>query len=226
MRAPTTTLQRLSAARRIADEAERLGIREYQPAPRMMFEHLGAALADATLQAGVNYRTVVQGRIERIVQHFPHAAALPGLVAIVEEGGVPDLLQWNHPVKIGRFVALVRLLDIHDVAHTKALRGWLQREDARQRLLAIHGVGPKTCDYLCCLVGIDGVAVDRHVRAFANAAGVTLSDYDSLRHAFSFAADLLNISRRDFDSWIWRQFSSAPEENLVPAVEIAPRRRA
>jgi endonuclease III len=34
---------------------------------------------------------------------------------------------------------------------------------ARQILLGLQGIGPKTCDYLGCLVGIDCIAIDRHI---------------------------------------------------------------
>jgi hypothetical protein len=64
-------------------------------------------------------------------------------------------------------------------------------------------------DYLACLVGIESIAVDRHVRAYARRAGVESQDYDFLREVFCGAADLLSLSRRAFDGWIWRKESGA-----------------
>ncbi|MEJ0023255.1 MAG: hypothetical protein WDN76_07345 [Alphaproteobacteria bacterium] len=50
-------------------------------------------------------------------------------------------------------------------------------------MLAINGVGPKTYDYLACLVGVDCIAVDRHIKAFASAAGVSANSYETLSAA-------------------------------------------
>jgi hypothetical protein len=59
-----------------------------------------------------------------------------------------------------------------------------------------------------CLVGMDSVAVDRHVRAFARRVGVLEDDYDFLKTVFCYAADLLSVSRRQFDAWVWHRESS------------------
>jgi endonuclease III len=97
---------------------------------------------------------------------------------------------------------------MQQIGTTNELKLWLNRSDARDHLLSLHGIGPKTYDYLCCLVGIDCIAVDRHVRTFANEAGVAITDYDQLKSVVSYAADLLGMSRRDFDAWIWRTVSA------------------
>ncbi|TOO24339.1 hypothetical protein CGH40_22920, partial [Vibrio parahaemolyticus] len=76
--------------------------------------------------------------------------------------------------------------------------------DFCNELQTLNGIGPKTVDYMKCLVGIDSVAVDRHIKSFAKAAGIERFDYDFLRDVFCSAADLLSISRRSFDSWVWR----------------------
>jgi endonuclease III-like uncharacterized protein len=88
------------------------------------------------------------------------------------------------------------------------LKLWLVQDEARENLLSLQGIGPKTYDYLCCLVGIDCIAVDRHVRTFANEAGVYINDYDRLKSVVSYAADLLGMTRRDFDAWIWKTISA------------------
>jgi hypothetical protein len=204
---PTTVLEHLRLARRIADHADRLGIRSFPAISAAPFGHLGAVLADSVLQAGLNYRTVVRRRVERIQSQFPEAAVLSGIMAVVEREGAGYLLLWNHPTKVERFLSLASLLSGHGIETTDELAHWLRLRDSRDCLLELNGIGPKTCDYLCCLVGIDCVAIDRHVRAFAFEAGVRAGDYDSLKLAVSYAADLLGIDRRDFDSWIWRTIS-------------------
>lgn len=204
----STILEELTYARRIADYADGLGVHHVPVKPRVASDHLGAALADAVLQAGVSYRTVVRTRIDRIHSRFPEAATLSGLITILEQQGAADFLLWSHPTKTLRFESLIQLLATQGVGTTFELKCWLNRSDTRKHLLGVHGIGPKTCDYLSCLVGIDCIAVDRHVRTFAREAGVTISDYDRLKSVVSYAADLLAMTRRDFDAWIWKTTSA------------------
>jgi hypothetical protein len=169
---------------------------------------MGAALADSVLQAGVSYRTVVSTRIKRIHLYFPEAATLSGLCSVIERRGAADFLSWKHPTKVNRFMSLTQLLTTESVETTFDLRHWLSRESARSLLLHLHGFGPKTFDYLCGLVGLDCIAVDRHIKTFASEAGVAVTDYDGLRTIISYAADLLDMRRRDFDAWVWQLVSA------------------
>jgi 3-methyladenine DNA glycosylase/8-oxoguanine DNA glycosylase len=205
---PSLVLEQLSFARRIADYADSLGVDRSPVTLREASDHLGAVLADAILQAGLSYRTVVRMRIDRIHSQFPEAATLPGLLTLLEQHGAAEFLLWNHPIKMSRFISLTQFLALQNIGTTVELKLWLNRNDARELLLSLHGIGPKTYDYLCCLVGIDCVAVDRHVRTFANEAGVLISDYERLRSVVSYAADLLGMPRRDFDAWIWQTVSA------------------
>lgn len=205
------TVEALVLARQIASYARSRGFDEVADHCRPASNHLGAALADSILQAGLNYDTVVRARVERIVKLFPQAACMSGIVAIIRQGATSDFLMWKHPTKIGRFIDLALLLQENGVTEAAELRHWLQKKSSRGKLLGISGVGPKTVDYLACLVGVDCIPIDRHVRMFAQDAGVRVENYDSLKLAFSYAADLLEISRRNFDRWIWqtaRQFSA------------------
>lgn len=201
-------LEQLSFARRIADHADRLGVHRLPATSRAASDHLGAVLADAILQAGVNYQTVVRVRIMRIETQFPETATLRGLIALIERDGAGDFLLWKHPTKVMRFVSLAKFLAMRRIETTVELRRWLCLSSARQHLLGLHGIGPKTCDYLCCLVGIDCIAIDRHIKTFVSEAGVCVSDYECLKSVVSCAADLLGMSRRDFDAWIWRTISA------------------
>jgi hypothetical protein len=201
-------LDQLALSRRVADYAASLGFVGPREPVRSSCDHLGAVLADAILQAGLNYRSVVLTRVERILRDFPDAATMPGLLSLIAESGAGYFLLWNHNIKTERFVALVTFLSDEGIRSTSELRSWLSHRDSRNHLLGLHGVGPKTFDYLCCLVGIDCVAVDRHVRLFACEAGISVSEYDQLKAIISHAADLLGARRRDFDAWIWQTISS------------------
>lgn len=209
-------LDELACARRIADYANELGVSHCPTTLRVASDHMGAVLADAVLQAGLSYRSVVHMRVKRIYALFPETSTLAGLRRVLEADGVADFLLWNHHVKASRFVALVELLTAQNLNTTEQLRVWLSNKESRTNLLELHGIGPKTYDYLSCLVGLDCIAVDRHVRTFATEAGVSIRSYDQLKSVVSFAADLLEITRRDFDAWIWQTISarSLPEEQM------------
>jgi hypothetical protein len=56
-------LEQLIFARQIADHAHRLGVLRMPLSSRPASDHMGAVLADAILQAGVNYQTVVRVRM-------------------------------------------------------------------------------------------------------------------------------------------------------------------
>lgn len=203
----------LARARQVATHAARLGIVVTAIPCRPASCHLGAVLADAVLQAGLNYRTVVRPRVHRIQTNYPNAARLSGIKAIVEEGAVCEFLLWKHLAKVSLFIRVAGLLSEHYVEDTSDLREWLPQRPARERLLDLHGFGPKTYDYMCCLVGIDRIAVDRHIKSFANAAGVSADDYDDLQAVVSCAADLLGVRRRDFDAWIWSRQAAEVNEH-------------
>lgn len=203
-------LQTLALARRVADYALSAGFEQGDCQARPTVSHLGAALADCILQAGVNYRTVVEPRVERIVRVYPETATLPGLKELVLAGTVPDYLRWKHQTKISRFMSLFHVIELHEVQSASELQHWLLDEDWRSDLLGISGIGPKTVDYLACLVGLDCVAVDRHVKFFAEKAGVDVDGYEPLKMIFTYAADLLGASRRGFDLWVWSFMSASP----------------
>lgn len=124
----------------------------------------------------------------------------------------------HHHTKVSRFVCLAELLRNEGVDDFEELRAWLRNPACREKLRAIHGVGPKTVDYLCGLVGLDFIAVDRHIKTFASDAGVEAGDYDFLQVVVSYAADLLGVSRRHLDASIWTYVSTqkaTPEETSL-----------
>lgn len=201
-------LSALSSARLVVQLAQEKGVVRHNTRCREPSYHVGAILADAALQAGLNYRTVVKVRIDKIVLEFPEAATLSGTFKAIASIGVAEFLQWRHHTKLSRFVCLAELLRNEGIDDFHELRTWLHNPSGREKLRAIHGVGPKTVDYLCGLVGLDFIAVDRHIRTFASDAGVKAADYYFLQTVVSYAADLLGISRRHFDASIWTYVSN------------------
>ena len=193
----------LYAARCVADHAVRAGLLSSRVSYRPVYHHMGAVLADSVLQAGLNYEKVVKPRIASILETFPHASTVNTLIEVIEIEGSPKFLRWEHSEKIARFDSLVTFVSEARIKNTRELREALRDDRFRSDIQRVRGVGPKTVDYMACLVGVDCIAVDRHVRGFAESVGLEDGSYDYLRDVFSFAADLLSISRREFDASIW-----------------------
>ena len=208
----SNVLEALASARQIANHAESLGV-AVDPAPRRCTaDHLGAVLADAILQAGLNYRTVVKPRVSRIESKFPCSARISGVMAIIDAGILSNFLLWSHPEKLNRFVGLSNIIYRNGVDESSEFAEWISGSSARDQVLSISGIGPKTFDYLCCLVGLDRIPVDRHIKGFVGEAGVFVSGYENIQEVVSYAADLLGLSRRDFDAWIWRYRVSSADQ--------------
>lgn len=204
----------LRAARRIADHAVRTGVLGSRVSCRPAYQHMGAVLADSVLQAGLNYAKVVKPRIATILRTFPHATTMKILIGVIEQEGSPKFLQWEHREKVSRFDNLVEFMAEAEIDSTSELCTALLDKDFRVDIQNLRGIGPKTVDYMACLVGVDCIAVDRHIRGFAELAGLEDDSYDYLRDVFSFAADLLSIPRREFDASIWRYQSEQTTRQL------------
>ena len=208
----------LVAARKVADFASTEGLFDNTLSQRTICQHMGAILADAALQAGLRYSTVVLPRVNQILRKHPSANTIGALVQIIESGDTGDFLQWSHHQKIARFEHMVKFLDSKGVQKVSDLRHNLKNDKFNKDIQMINGVGPKTVDYLACLVGIESIAVDRHIRTFAKRVGVDVEDYGYLKNVFCYAADLLSISRREFDSWIWQIESTKRSPQLTLAI--------
>lgn len=204
----SSTVQMLVAARRVADYAKELGADLDRHEIRPAYDHMGALLADSILQAGLNYNSVVRPRITAILTHYPNQSRTSQLLDLVHQGETATFLNWTHTEKVSRFDALVIFLSDCSVEHIDDLRECLLDPAFIVSLRDVRGIGPKTVDYMGCLVGLDSVAVDRHVRTFAKRVGVMEDDYDFLKAVFCYAADLLAVSRREFDAWVWQRESS------------------
>ena len=201
----------------MADFASSQGVPATYVVQRSTYKHAGALLADAVLQAGLSYRSVVMPRVGRILKEFPDADRVSALRYLVEKGSTAHLLNWQHRTKIERFERLVCFLHRAKVDTTDDMRTVLKSEPFCADLQSLNGVGPKTIDYMACLVGIESIAVDRHIRTFALRSGVDNDAYEFLKNVFCFAADLLSISRREFDAWVWSREASrqSPQLNFV-----------
>jgi endonuclease III len=171
------------------------------------YDHIGATISDAILQAGTTYETVVRPRVERILADYPEANTTSRFLDLLLREGAKSVLSWNDNEKPLRVIHLTGFLWRHGIETEEQLREWIEEESNIEKLLSIKGVGPKTVDYLGMLVGRATVAVDRHLIRFLQRAGVSVTSYAEAREILNEAADILGIDRRRFDQTIWHRMS-------------------
>ena len=175
--------------------------------PIFTYEHMGAITADAVLQAGLRYDTVVAPRVRFICERYPEAKSLNGLLCVVAKIGASRLLKWSHPEKPRRFRELLRVLRSAQIDTAYDLRLWLFLKDSRNKLTSICGIGPKTVDYMGCLVGLESVAVDRHLLRLLQQSGIDVKKYEEAKEIFMYASKLLSVQPRVLDHSIWLYLS-------------------
>jgi hypothetical protein len=117
------------------------------------------------------------------------------------------MLCWEHPQKPARLFTLAQHLAEGQVDTEEQLARWLSLSENCNALARISGIGPKTIDYLKVLSGSSAVAVDRHIRTVAVAAGVSNTSYVHVQKVIAFAADFLGVSRVSLDASLWTHLS-------------------
>lgn len=170
-------------------------------------DHVGAILADATLQAGLNYGAVVVPRIRRVVQEYPSAATVSGLLVLLASTSTAEVLGLKNTRKCRTFRELAELLGAERVEIATELRQWLDKPGTRAKLLRVHGVAVKTAAYLRLLLGLPGIAIDVHLRRAAADVGVTGSD-EELERLFTRAAELSGMPLAVVDGSLWQRSSN------------------
>ncbi|MFQ5924208.1 MAG: hypothetical protein ACE5M4_15325 [Anaerolineales bacterium] len=171
------------------------------------YEHMGATIADAILQAGTNYATVVKPRVNAILNTYPDARTTSAFRDLLEGVGAKEVLSWTDDEKPNRVMALTEFLLAEGIDSEEDLRTWISSDENLERIQVVHGVGPKTADYLRILVGIQTAAVDRYVYRLIEEAGLGTLSYEEAREILNTAADSLEVERAVFDQSIWKYMS-------------------
>jgi hypothetical protein len=185
------------------------------------YGHVGAILADAVLQSNNNYERNVRHRIARIREEYAHETNLEDLKRLLQQVTAQEFLKWNGTRKPRTFCDLVDLFKREGVNTEKDLQEWLQQEGSSAKLRAIRFIGPKTVDYFKILVGLPNAAMDRHLFAFLERAGIEVGhNYERGQEIIHSAADLMELNRAHLDHSIWRYMSSGAK-----AVPNCPARR-
>ncbi len=163
---------------------------------------MGATITDAILQAGINYKTVVQPRVQDLRDKHPEAQTTSGFGQLLERESPEKLLRFGGR-KPQLILEITRFFENQGIQTESDLRTWLQEPSHVDRLKQIKGIGDKTADYFGILVGIQSVAIDVHIRAFLGEAGLGQCPYDEAKQIVSLAADALGVSRAVLDHSIW-----------------------
>lgn len=177
-------------------------------------DHIGALFTDAILQAGVNYRSVVRPRVESVLIRFPKANTVSAFSNVLDNYGISKVLNWNNAEKIRRMHDLVSFCKFHSIETALELTAFLNDKNGEEKLKEINGIGDKTCDYMKRLLGFDTVAVDRHIREFLLDADILYDDYFDIKEVVEYAADFMEMSRRELDYSIWSYMSRKEQKEV------------
>ena len=176
--------------------------------------HIGALFTDTILQAGVNYRSVVWPRVAHVLDAFPYATTVSAFAEVLENYGTANVLHWSNAEKILRMNRLVIFCLDNRIETSSQLAKYLRYDDNARKLKEINGIGNKSCDYLKRLLGFDTVAVDRHIRSFVESADIYLNDYYDIKEIVEYAADFMEMTRRELDYSIW-SYMSRKEQRAI-----------
>ncbi len=171
------------------------------------YNHIGATVADAVLQANNRYATNVKPRVNRILAIYPEAKTTTAVLRLLEEISAIEFLSWRGEDRAARFRRVISLFASENIENEADLRAWLLDNANLLKLRSIKGIGPKTVDYFKILVGVSTSAIDRHLLNFLALADLARCGYNEAQAIINSAADILSVDRAYFDHSIW-QFMS------------------
>lgn len=189
-------------AKQVAEYIDSLSL-EFYEVNSPVYDHIGAVITDAILQPGMNYYTVVFPRVQYILKTFPQAKTTIDFWEIISFHGSSKILSWSGSVKPKRLENLTTFLIENGVYTVNALNKWLSYELNIEEISKLSGIGPKTTNYLQKLVGLDEIAVDRHLKRFIARSGVNAHNYAETKSIFEETASILGVSCASLDQAIW-----------------------
>jgi hypothetical protein len=205
----------LKTARGLANYIQVSNLKLIEPHSYPYKDHIGALFTDIILQSGLNYKTIVAPRVNKIIANYPQAYTVDLFKSVLEKQGADIVLNWNNSIKLKRMHYLIEFCVDRKLNYSADVKKFLiESEKNRIEFLRIHGIGKKTLDYLMKLLGIDTIAVDRHIFSYIQKAGIQSNDYDYVKLIVEYAADLLDIPRRSIDFSIWSYMSMKVDNQL------------
>ena len=177
------------------------------------YNHMGATVADAVLQANMRYKTHVEPRVEKIRYYYPGATTTSAVLAQLEKMPTTVFLDWKGKDRADRFDAIIHLFKSENIEtedDLKLIFAADHNDNFKQKLLSLRGIGPKTVDYFKILIGIPTSAIDRHLLNFLEEADIHVSNYNEAQEIIDGTADHLQTDRAIFDHSIWHYMSDCP----------------
>jgi hypothetical protein len=181
------------------------------------YNHIGATVADAVLQANMRYATHVKPRVNRILAEYPEVRTTTAVLSVLEKIKATEFLSWRGEDRAECFVQVLDLFASEGIETDADLQSWLLNSTNLGKLRAIKGIGPKTVDYFKILVGLSTSAIDRHLLNFLGLAGLSPSGYSEAQAVINATADLLSVDRAYFDHSIWQFMSRQVAKSVVSA---------
>lgn len=174
---------------------------------RTPYYNVAATLADAILQAGMNYKSVVYPRVYNILNKYADYTTTCDFIILFQAISIEEILQWKNKKKQNTICELAWFLYNQNVNTEDDLGKWILDEKNADKLLAINGVGRKTIDYLKLLSGQQAIPIDRHMFHFLELAGVMALDYREASTILRRTASILQIGESVLDKTIWNYMS-------------------
>ena len=179
--------------------------------PSYPYNHMGATITDAMLQAGINYEAVVKPRVN-CVYEYHEARTTSGFLKLLARKDPHVLLNWKGE-KPNRVMRVAKLFNSENIETEEQLKTWLAKEENAQKLGKVKGVGNKTLDYFNMLSGMHTSAIDRHLQSFLHRAGIHVVSYLEAQEVINKAANQLKVKESTFDHSIWKYMSDRKGSN-------------
>lgn len=173
------------------------------------YQHMGATITDAVLQAGVNYQFVVYPRIHKLLSEFPDYRTTCDFLILIQTIPLSTLIRWSNLRKLQLIQSISWMLFTEGVECEADLADWLSESNHTHQLTGLQGVGPKTVDYLKMLSGCQAIAIDRHLFHFLRLANISTDSYQEASNIYCKASELLSVSPYQLDRQIWSYMSGA-----------------
>ena len=178
-------------------------------AKRTPYYHMGATITDSILQAGLNYHYVVYPRVLKLLTKYPDYKTTCDFIILMQVVPLTELVDWKNLKKLQRISDLSWFLYNNGIENEDQLAKWLDIERNIGQLRKVDGIGPKTIDYLKILAGDQAIAIDRHLFAFLELAGIPLCSYQEASLIYGKAAELLDIGQYELDKKVWMYMTKA-----------------
>jgi len=169
--------------------------------------NIGAIVIESILQSGLNYNYVVKPRIEKFYNKYESFYSLSQLDFLLQYNSIEDIMGVNNGRKKKALTDLMKLLFKYEVEYIYQLQDVILSPLFVEEFLSIKGIGNKTLDYLMILLGLDSIAIDRHLFKFLKEFDIDLSYSDSKKLLVKVAEEM-DIDLTELDSFIWNEMSS------------------